>query len=204
MNCIPRKEENPMYIRTPYRTGIGMYWKHNLHGVKWKPSPKWYAFSRKNPACIKITSKNNKSITLLCTGNDRYSGKNGQGFLFHYSGCFHYSGRLLYGTQHISSPSFQFKNEILTSFTSMVGWGLESCVAIAFKTEFWLRLLQWFLIGSKILVFESHAVSFWPQEKEKILIHLIFFLKIKEVFYNFELKFSKILFHYSGDSTNSK
>ena len=33
------------------------------------------------------------------TGNDRYSGKNGQGFLFHYS------GRLLYGTQHISSPS---------------------------------------------------------------------------------------------------
>ena len=29
------------------------------------------------------------------TGNDRYSGKNGQGFLFHYSGCFHYSGRLL-------------------------------------------------------------------------------------------------------------
>ena len=70
------------------------------------------------------------------TDNDRYSGKNGQGFLFHYSGCFHYSGRLLYGTQHISSPSFQFKNEILTSFTSMVGWGLESCVAIAFKTEF--------------------------------------------------------------------
>ena len=28
-------------------------------------------------------------------GNDRYSGKNGQGFLFHYRGCFHYSGRLL-------------------------------------------------------------------------------------------------------------
>ena len=34
------------------------------------------------------------------TGNDRYSGKNGQGFLFHYS------GRLLYGTLHISSPLF--------------------------------------------------------------------------------------------------
>ena len=31
-----------------------------------------------------------------------------------------------------------------------------------------------------------------------------YFLKIKEVFYNFELKFSKFLFHYSGDSTNSK
>ena len=108
-----------------------------------------------------------KIVPNLNTGNDRYSGKNGQGFLFHYSGCFHYSGRLLYGTQHISSPSFQFKNEIRTSFTSMVGWGLESCVAMAFKTEFWLRLLQWFLIGSKILVFESHAVSFWPQEKGK-------------------------------------
>ena len=30
--------------------------------------------------------------TSLSTGNNRYSGKNGQGFLFHYSGCFHYSG----------------------------------------------------------------------------------------------------------------
>ena len=72
----------------------------------------------------------------LNTGNDRYSGKNGQGFLFQYSGRFQNSGRLLYGTQDISSPLFQFKNKILTSFTSMVGWGLESCVAIAFKTEF--------------------------------------------------------------------
>ena len=39
---------------------------------------------------------------FLSTGNDRYSVKNGQGFLFHCSGCLHYSGRLLYGTQHIS------------------------------------------------------------------------------------------------------
>ena len=46
------------------------------------------------------------------TGNDRYSGKNGQGFLFHYSGCFHYSGRLLYGTQNISSPSFNSRGWI--------------------------------------------------------------------------------------------
>ena len=37
-------------------------------------------------------------IPKTSTDNDRYSGKNGQGFLFHYS------GRMLYGTQHISSP----------------------------------------------------------------------------------------------------
>ena len=39
---------------------------------------------------------------------------------------------------------------------------------------------------------------FDSKKKEKILIHLIF-LEIKEVFYNFELKFSKFLFHYSGN-----
>ena len=32
------------------------------------------------------------------TGNDRYSGKNGQGFLFHWNGRFHYNGRLLHTT----------------------------------------------------------------------------------------------------------
>ena len=50
---------------------------------------------------------------------------------------------------------------------------------------------------------EPMQFPFDSKKKEKILIHLIF-LKIKEVFYNFELKFSKFLFHYSGDSTNSK
>ena len=36
-----------------------------------------------------------KSNTYPYTGNDRYSGKNGQGFLFHYCGRFHYRGRLV-------------------------------------------------------------------------------------------------------------
>ena len=29
------------------------------------------------------------TVVLYYTGNDRYSGKNGQGFSFHYSGRFH-------------------------------------------------------------------------------------------------------------------
>ena len=83
--------------------------------------------------------QNCEPSNLTNTGNDRYSGKNGQGFLFHYSGCFHYSGRLLYGTQHILQKQSlqtlqQLKNGlqkgmllvILTSFTSMVGWGNRS------------------------------------------------------------------------------
>ena len=88
---------------------------------------------------ISVTKLVNINFGKCTTGNDRYSGKNGRGFLFHYSGCFHYSGRLLYGTQHILQKQSlqtlqQLKNGlqkgmllvILTSFTSMVGWGNRS------------------------------------------------------------------------------
>ena len=55
-------------------------WRCNIHLEK-------YICPRNLTAILAIRPGN--------TGNDRYSGKNGQGFLFHYSGRFHYSDRLL-------------------------------------------------------------------------------------------------------------